>query len=179
MNCAAKNHNIPVIAFSAWSGTGKTTVIEELIPRLKRRGLRVAVIKHDAHAFEIDREGKDSWRFSRAGADITIINSKEKTALIEQRSLNLSEALSLIRDVDLILAEGYNQDHLPRIGISRKATGKGFRLPLSEYIAVITDEQMPESVSLPVFSLHELDEAAEFILQYCLADSGTNANTPD
>ena len=60
---------IPIFAFSAWSGTGKTTILEQLIPLLKQRGLRIAVLKHDAHDFEIDREGKESWRFSHAGAD--------------------------------------------------------------------------------------------------------------
>ena len=176
---------IPIIAFSAWSGTGKTTIIEKLIAEFKRRNFRVAVIKHDAHDFEIDREGKDSWRFAQAGADITVISSKEKTALIEQRSLEFEEAISLIHDVDLILAEGYNQEELPRIGISRKATGKGFRLPLSEYIAVITDEepafftdnQDKASVSsasgsplsgnpLPVFSLTSIPEIVDFILDF-------------
>lgn len=100
--------SIPVIAFSAWSGTGKTTIIEQLIPLLKQAGLRVAAVKHDAHDFEIDREGKDSWRFTNAGADVTVIQSQTKTALIEQRSLSLSDVLSRIHDVDVILAEGYN-----------------------------------------------------------------------
>ena len=100
--------SIPVIAFSAWSGTGKTTIIEQLIPLLKQAGLRVAAVKHDAHDFEIDREGKDSWRFTHAGADVTVIQSQTKTALIEQRSLSLADALSRIHDVDVILAEGYN-----------------------------------------------------------------------
>ena len=166
---------IPVIAFSAWSDTGKTTIIEKLIAEFKRRNIRVAVIKHDAHDFEIDREGKDSWRFSHAGADITVISSKDKTALIEQRSLELKEAISLIHDVDLILAEGYNQEALPRIGISRKATGKGFRRPLSEYIAIVTDEDptvfagiqtRSSDNPLPVFSLTSIPEIAEFILDF-------------
>ena len=74
-------NTIPVIAFSAWSGTGKTTLIEKLIRELKGRGLRIAVIKHDGHSFDIDHEGKDSWRFTKAGADITMISSAEKTAI--------------------------------------------------------------------------------------------------
>ena len=101
-------NSIPVIMFSAWSGTGKTTIIEQLITSLKQAGLRVAAVKHDAHEFEIDRGGKDSWRFSHAGADITVIQSQQKTALIEQRSLSLSDTLSMLHDVDIILAEGYN-----------------------------------------------------------------------
>ena len=140
---------LPIIAFSAWSGTGKTTILEQLIPLLKSRGLRVAVLKHDAHDFEIDREGKDSWRFSHAGADITVISSGQKTALIEQRSLSVCDILSRIHDADLILAEGYNDlaaeglgqaYRLYRIGISRTSTGRGLRTPAGECIAVMTDD---------------------------------------
>lgn len=165
---------IPIIAFSAWSGTGKTTIIEKLVPELKARGLRVAVIKHDAHAFEIDREGKDSWRFAKAGADVTVINSAEKTAIIEQRSLELSEVLSQIHDVDIILAEGYNQQGLPTIGISRKATGKGLRVPLASCIAVITDdERILEGLTKadsdkPVFSFTDISKIAGFIIDFLL-----------
>ena len=159
--------DIPIIAFSAWSGTGKTTIIEQLVPELKARGLRVAVIKHDAHEFEIDREGKDSWRFAQAGADVTVISSKSKMALIEQRSLEFSEVLSRIRDVDIILAEGYNQEGLPTIGISRKATGKGLRCPVTSCIAVITDDDSiaaaAASPGIPVFALTEISRVAEFI----------------
>lgn len=156
---------IPVIAFSAWSGTGKTTIIEKLIPELRSRGLKIAVVKHDAHDFEIDKEGKDSWRFSRAGADVTVITSGEKTALLEQRSLSLQDVLSRIHGVDLILAEGYNQENLPRIGISRKATGKGFRLPVSSCIALVTDEDS-DSFPVPVFRPEEISLLADFITGY-------------
>ena len=159
---------IPVIAFSAWSGTGKTTIIEKLVPELKARGLRVAVIKHDAHTFEIDREGKDSWRFAKAGADVTVISSADKTALIEQRKLEFSDVVSRIRDVDLILAEGYNQQGLPTIGISRKATGKGLRLPVISCIAVITDDESAAGAqpAIPVFGLTEISAIAGFIMEY-------------
>ena len=120
-------NSIPVIMFSAWSGTGKTTIIEQLITSLKQAGLRVAAVKHDAHEFEIDREGKDSWRFSHAGADITVIQSQQKTALIEQRSLSLSDTLSMLHDVDIILAEGYND--LPVLSASSNCPDKDSAVP--------------------------------------------------
>ena len=112
--------SIPVVGFAAYSGTGKTTLIEKLLRSLKEKGLRVAVVKHNAHDFEIDQEGKDSWRFNQAGADVMLISSTRKTALIEQRQHSLRENLSMIRDVDLILVEGYKQENIPKIGISRK-----------------------------------------------------------
>jgi molybdopterin-guanine dinucleotide biosynthesis protein MobB len=114
--------NIPVIAFAAYSGTGKTTLIEKLIIALKEKGLRLAVIKHDGHKFEIDHEGKDSWRFAQAGAEITMISSAEKTAYIEQGDLSLEQLLGMVHNVDLILVEGYKNKDLPQIGIARAET---------------------------------------------------------
>ena len=183
---------IPIIAFSAWSGTGKTAVIERLIPVLKKKGLKVAAVKHDAHDFEIDREGKDSWRFSHAGADVTLIQSQSKTALIDQRSLDLADALSMIRDVDIILAEGYNnllpdapeasgtsdrsQEHhsgqsypLYRIGISRKSTGKELRISASDCIAVMTDDPfLSAPTGVRVFALNDIAKMADFLVDLSL-----------
>ena len=83
--------SIPVFSFVAFSGTGKTTFLEKLIPQLKARGLRVAVYKHDAHEFEIDKKGKDSWRFTAAGADVTVISSNTKAAVMENRYVSPEE----------------------------------------------------------------------------------------
>jgi len=155
-------NKIPIAAFSAWSGTGKTTIIEKLIYELKNRGLRVAAVKHDAHDFDIDREGKDSWRFTQAGADVTVISSDKKTALIEQRSLDFDSLISMIHDVDIIIAEGFNNESLPCIGISRMAAGKGFRRPVDSYIALVTDESV--DTDLPVFRLDDICGLADFIV---------------
>ena len=87
---------IPTLAFAAYSGTGKTTLIEKVIQNLKHHGLRIAVIKHDGHRFEIDHEGKDSWRFSEAGADISIISSAEQTAVVEKRSLSFAQIVAAL-----------------------------------------------------------------------------------
>lgn len=159
---------IPVIAFSAWSGTGKTTLIEKLIRILKQKGLRVAAVKHDSHHFEIDQEGKDSWLFTQAGADITMLSSSEQTVYMEQRSLSLEQTFAMIHDVDLILAEGYNQEDLPKIGISRRSTGMGFRLPTTSYIALVSDELPPDlpDTGIPEFDLDDAEGLAAFILDY-------------
>ncbi len=155
---------IPVFAFAAYSGTGKTTVIEKIVRALKSKGLRVAVIKHDGHRFEIDHEGKDSWRFAHAGADITIISSQEKTAYVEQRSLSLRQLIDMVHDVDLILVEGYKNETLPQIGIARKATGKGFTADLSRFIALITDMEEVET-ALPRFTFEDIQGVTEFIMK--------------
>ncbi len=155
---------LPVFDFAAYSGTGKTTLIEGVLKILKGRGLRVAVIKHDVHRCEIDREGKDSCRFTQAGADITIISSAEKTAYMEQRSLTLWQLLDMVHDVDLILVEGYKNLTLPQIGIARRATGKGFTADLDRFIAIVTDMDEVET-SLPKFGLNDYQGVANFMVQ--------------
>lgn len=156
----------PVIGFAAWSGTGKTTLIEKLVVSLKAQGLRLAVVKHDAHNFEIDKEGKDTWRFAQAGADMTLISSASKTAVVEYRPRTFRENLSMIHDVDLILVEGYKQEDIPRIGISRKATGKGLTAPAGDFIAVVTDDDaIIQASPVPCFALDDVSGLTEFIKQ--------------
>lgn len=99
-----------VVSFFGNSGTGKTTLIEESICELKKRGYRVAVIKHAHHGFEIDQPGKDSWRFAQAGSDVVLISSPEKVAILERVSEErwLPQHLAMIGDkVDIVLVEGY------------------------------------------------------------------------
>ncbi len=151
-----------ILGFSAFSGTGKTTLVEKLVLQLKAAGLRVAVIKHDAHNFEIDKEGKDSWRFSHAGADMTIVSSSTKTAIIEQRPRTLYDNLAMIHDVDVILVEGYKTEPIPQIGISRKATGKGLPYPPEHYLAVVTDDETVTGV--PCFGLNDIEAITQFVL---------------
>jgi len=155
--------SIPVIAFSAYSGTGKTTLVEKLIVSLKERGLRIAVIKHDAHRFEMDREGKDTWRFAQAGADRVLISSPEKTAEIAKGEQSVYELIDRIKDVDLILVEGYKHEKLPRIGICRAATGKGFPESPENYIALVSDCPV-EQTEIPQFGLEDISEITEFIM---------------
>lgn len=153
-----------MIGFSAYSGTGKTTLIEKLIVHLKAQGLRLAVVKHDAHDFDIDHEGKDSWRFTQAGADMMLISSATKTAVVEKRPRTFEENMAMIHDVDLILIEGYKQEELPRIGICRKATGKGLPGAVEDYIALVTDDEtLRAGAQIPCFGLEDIEEIAAFI----------------
>lgn len=175
-----RNYEIPIIGFAAYSGTGKTTLIEKLVRSLKDKGLRLAVIKHDGHRFEIDKEGKDSYRFTKAGADISIITSCEKFALMEQREASFEQVVALVRDVDLILVEGYKQaTDLPQIGIARAATGKGFTHELSHFLAVVTDLDLskePQAEMLPRFRFDEIEEITQFIMEYCAAEKSRLEN---
>lgn len=155
--------DIPVVAFAAWSGAGKTTLIEKLVKALKAKGLRLAVLKHDGHSFEIDHAGKDSWRFAQAGADIVMIGSAEQTAYVERRGLPLERLLRMIHGVDLILVEGYKNGPLPQIGVARKESGKGFPADTGRFIALVTDLEV--ETGLPRFGLEEIEEIAGFIME--------------
>jgi molybdopterin-guanine dinucleotide biosynthesis protein B len=110
-----------VVSFVGTSGTGKTTLIEGSVRELKKRGYRVAVIKHAHHGFEMDRPGKDTWRFAQAGSDMVLVSSPDRIAIIEHISeeIWLPQLLTMIADkVDIVLVEGYKQDSKVKIEVS-------------------------------------------------------------
>ena len=154
---------IPVYSVVAFSGTGKTTLLEKLVAELKTRGFRVAVIKHDAHDFDIDHEGKDSWRLTRAGADVTIVASGNKAAIMENRPVPLESLIHGITDVDVILTEGYKGGEWPKIALKRGATGKPLPLPADDCFAILTD--VPEKTTAPCFTLDDVSGLADLIIK--------------
>lgn len=153
---------IPVYSFTAFSGTGKTTFIEKLIPELKRRGLRVGALKHDAHDFDIDHEGKDTWRMTRAGADITAIASGTKAALMINRPVSAERLIELMDEVDIIIAEGYSELGNKRVLVYRAALGKPPRLAPDDCFAIVSDTLF--DTKTPVFGLDEASKLADFII---------------
>lgn len=156
----------PIITFVGKSGTGKTTFLEKLIPELKRRDLRLAVLKHDAHHFEMDRPGKDTYRFTAAGADVVTISNGEKFALIEQprSELSLSEIISRLPPVDLVLTEGYKKNPYPKIEIHRACLNRPLLSPETQLLAVITDEPLP--LSVPQLDLEDVSGCADVVTAY-------------
>ncbi|GAB6098278.1 hypothetical protein JCM16358_01570 [Halanaerocella petrolearia] len=114
---------IPVISIVGWSNSGKTTFITELIPALKARGYKVATIKHDAHKFQIDKTGKDSWQHREAGAETVILSSSDKVAMIkevvEEPSVETLVQQYIDSDFDLVIAEGYKTGATPKVEIFR------------------------------------------------------------
>lgn len=162
------SYDIPMVSFVGYSGSGKTTFIEKLIPELKSRNIRLAVIKHDAHDFTIDKEGKDTWRFANAGADIVSISSFEKLALIEktEKELTLEDIISYIKGVDLIITEGYRAGHAPKIGVYRQASGHELSLSLEELTAVVSDVQI--ETDIPCFDLEDVKAVADYLQNYII-----------
>ena len=143
---------IPVIAFAAFSGTGKTTFIERLIPELKDLGLNVAAVKHDGHDFDMDRPDSDSGRFTRAGADCTVVFSASRAVFMENRPLAAQDVVSRIKNVDLILLEGCKHGPWPRVVLERQGVGERLAID-SNCIAVVTD--CPRPLPVPCFGLKE------------------------
>lgn len=153
---------VPAAAFAGYSGAGKTTLIQRLIPGLRALGLRVAVVKHDIHGFDIDREGTDSWRCAQAGAEVVILASRNKTALVERRELTFAQAVGMVRDVDLVLVEGYKREPLTQIGVCRRASGKGLPGEPGRYAALVTDAEV-ESGGIPRFGFDDIPGLTAFI----------------
>lgn len=155
----------PVFSFIAWSGIGKTTYLEGLITALKDRGARVAVVKHDAHRFQIDKEGKDSWRFAQAGADVVAVADGEKCAVMDYRPSSLPDILSMIRDVDMVLVEGWHDDAQNPIVVYRAGAGQPPKLDPAACFAAVSDVPL-DAGSTPCFPLDDPAPMAEFLLQY-------------
>ena len=128
---------IPVLGVAGWSGSGKTTLIEALLPELRRRGLRTAVVKHDGHDFTVDQRGKDSWRFTQAGAEVTAMFSSTHAVILENRPLRPEEVVRRITGVDLILVEGCKDADWPKLLVCRN--GDPPAIPLRECAAAVTD----------------------------------------
>ncbi|MBE0501264.1 MAG: molybdopterin-guanine dinucleotide biosynthesis protein B [Desulfuromonadales bacterium] len=161
----------PAVSFVAKSGTGKTTLLEQVIAELKRRKYRVGAIKHDAHSFNIDHEGKDSYRLTAAGADTTLISSPEKLAIIKKHSAAppIDELISsYFANVDLVVTEGFKLSGLPKIEVHRAARsatllcrGEKFDPTL---IAVASDSQL--DLDVPLLNLNDPASISDFVEQH-------------
>lgn len=156
------------LSFVAKSGTGKTTLLENVIAELKQRGYRVGVIKHDAHRFEIDHPGKDSYRLTAAGADTMLIASPEKMALVKKHAEppSVTELIATyFSDVDLILTEGFKKSGLPKIEVHRKERSATLLCRGEQHdpslLAVASDE--PLELDVPVLDINNPVQVADFV----------------
>jgi molybdopterin-guanine dinucleotide biosynthesis protein MobB len=170
----AISFNKPVIGFSAYSGSGKTTLLEKLIPALSTRKLRVAVIKHAHHSFDIDYPEKDSYKIRKAGAQQILISSKNRWAMIhehqsENSELTLQEALLHITvdNIDLVIVEGFKSAQIAKIEIHRPALGKPLISANDKYvIAIATDESSKIESNLPLLNLNDTEMIADYIVNF-------------
>ncbi len=158
-----------IISFVAASaGSGKTTLIEKIIPILKGRGLRVAVIKHASGGFDLDRPGKDSWRFQKAGADGVVLVGPDRLALIKKIKgrPTRQELEAILPDADITIQEGFKTDAPNKVEVFRSGVSGDRPLSLDDrsFIALVSDR--PFDVPIPRFDLNDAEAVAEFILRY-------------
>ena len=155
---------VPVVSIVGKSGVGKTTVMEKLIAEIKKRGYRVATLKHNVHGFDIDLEGKDTWRYAQAGSDTVAISSSHKIAIIRKvgHDHTLAELNRFIgTDCDIILAEGFKQDKAPKIEVHRQELGAELLCNKEELLAIATDERL--EIDVPQYTLEDARGIADLI----------------
>jgi molybdopterin-guanine dinucleotide biosynthesis protein MobB len=166
----------PVLSIVAKSGTGKTTLLEKLIREMKRRGYKVGAIKHDAHRFDIDKEGKDSWRLTQAGADTMLITSPEKLALVKQypqtEEPSLAESVATYcQDVDIVLTEGFKKSAMPKIEVHRSERSQELLCRGEDHddtlIAVASDSSL--DVDVPLYNINDVEGLCDLIINRYLS----------
>jgi molybdopterin-guanine dinucleotide biosynthesis adapter protein len=162
----------PVLGFAAWSGTGKTTLLVKLLPMLKQHGIRVAMIKHAHHDFDIDQPGKDSYELRKAGADQVLIASSNRRALItETPSGDEPDLWELVASLDLdntdlVLVEGFRHVVFPKIELHRPTNQKELLYTCDESIIAVASDRSVDSVALPLLDINRPREIVVFILNW-------------
>jgi len=167
------NIRIPVLGFAAYSGTGKTTLLVKLLPLLAARGLRVGVIKHAHHDFDIDKPGKDSYELRKAGAGQMLVASSRRWALMvekpDESEPQLDDLLSRLDQaaLDLILVEGFKRETFPKIWLYRaEARHPAAYADYPSVVAVAADGPLPEIASVPVLDMNNPEQIADFVCDY-------------
>lgn len=158
---------LPIVSVVGFSGSGKTTFIEKLIPQLTARSIRVGTLKHDVHGFEMDKPGKDSWRHKRAGAAVTVISSPRQIGMVRDvdHDHDPDELKSLFKNVQIILTEGYKRQNKPKLEIFRsEIREKPFCTGDEALIGLISDVSV--DLGVPRFSLEDAEGVAEFLISY-------------
>ena len=158
-----------IICIAGFSGSGKTTLIEKLIPRFVGGGLRVSLIKHAHHTFDVDQPGKDSYRHRHAGCMEVLVSSSKRWALMhELRGVtepSLHDQLKHLSPCDLVIVEGYKGEAIPKVEVHRRGTHAPLLHPEdANVVAVATDE--PLDTQLPQLALDDAEAIARFIIQH-------------
>jgi molybdopterin-guanine dinucleotide biosynthesis protein B len=172
-----KNAHVPILGFAAPSGTGKTTLLTQLIPLLKQQNLRVGLIKHSHHNFQIDKPSKDSFRLRQAGANPVMLVSSHRRAIITEftkdKKPSLDEQLQHLpqSELDLILVEGFSKENFPKIELHRPSLAHELLHPNDDsIIAIATDQALAFKKKLPCLDLNNIPSIAQFISQFMYHD---------
>jgi len=168
-----------IIGLAGWSGSGKTTVIKKVIPRLIERGISVSTLKHAHHGFDLDQPGKDSFFHRTAGATEVIISSSKRWAILhelrEEEEWDLPDLVRKMSPVDLILVEGFKRDAFPKLEVHRAENAKPLIQPVDPYIvAIASDVDLPDA-KVPVIDLNDIESIAELLLKHAILVSDAKA----
>jgi len=160
-----------IFGLAGWSGSGKTTLATRLLPALLRRGVSVSTLKHAHHDFDVDQEGKDSWRHRQAGAHEVMVVSDRRWALMRELrgapEPTMDEILRHMSPVDLVLVEGYKRGPHPKLEVYRAALGKTVLADEDETIVAIASDMPVPGVCLPFFDLDDIEAIASFVIAHC------------
>jgi molybdopterin-guanine dinucleotide biosynthesis protein B len=159
---------VKTFGFAGYSGSGKTTLIERLIPRFTQRGLRVSLIKHAHHSFDVDQPGKDSWRHRRAGAAEVLVTSSRRWVLLHELrgepEPSFDEQVAQLSPCDLVLVEGFKHAPIAKLEVWRAVTNEPLLHPHDPHIVGVASDGRLET-PLPHFDLDDCDAIAAFVLQ--------------
>lgn len=162
-----------IFGFAGWSGSGKTTLVEKLIPRFVRRGLRVSLVKHAHHNFDVDTPGKDSYRHRQAGASEILVTSSRRWVLMHElrgaQEPSFDEQVKRVSPCDLLLVEGFKFAPIPKLEVWRKETGEALLHPNDPHIVAVATDARIES-KLPLLDLNDDAAIARFILKHLALD---------
>jgi len=163
--------SLPLLAIVGWSGTGKTTLLQQVIPILLSKGIRAGLIKHTHHEMDVDTPGKDSYLLRKAGASQVMVASSERWALMcetpEKQSIDLPYLLSRMDHsvLEIVLVEGFKEESVPKIVLWRAGIKGGIEELLDEQmIAVASDQKL--ALNVPVLDINRPDSVADFIADW-------------
>ena len=158
-----------IFGFAGYSGSGKTTLIEKLIPLFVQQNLRVSLIKHAHHTFDVDQPGKDSFRHRHAGCTEVLVTSSRRWALMHELrgapEQGLTEQIERLSPCDLLLVEGFKHERIPKLEIYRKETGESLLHPHDDNIVAVASDAKVDT-KLPQFDLNAPEVIAEFIMKH-------------
>ncbi|HEX9687390.1 MAG TPA: molybdopterin-guanine dinucleotide biosynthesis protein B [Burkholderiales bacterium] len=158
-----------IFGFAGWSGSGKTTLIEKLMPIFVARGLKVSLIKHAHHTFDVDQPGKDSYRHRHAGCTEVLVSSSRRWALVHELrgapEPGFAELLERLSPCDLVLIEGFKREHVPKLEVYRAATGEPLLHPQDRDIVGIASDRRLDT-KLPQFDLDDTAGIADFVVRH-------------
>lgn len=158
-----------VIGMAGYSGSGKTTLIEKVIPILVGEGLRVSLVKHAHHEFDLDQPGKDSWRHRHAGCTEVLVSSSRRWAIVHELrgapEASLDEQLKRLSPCDVVIVEGYKAAAIPKIEVHRRAADVPLLHPDDPHVVAVASDE-PLETDLPQLDIDSPQEVARFIVKH-------------